>query len=264
MGASNISGISEVALLPLAVLAQLADVELARRYFRTGEALYHRAEYAAALEEFQKSYELSGGPELYYNIALCYEKLSRFKEAIAAYRIYLKRLPNAPDHQEISSRIDSLTRQIGEPPTPPDGKNGRYIPPSDRIKPVGAPYKMLMWSSFALSAVGLTAGVIGASKAEEKEGEYDDIVDNLRAEGKIVGNPGRFVDDEAGERYEGELNSLKNDINKFDRIEVAGFASGAVLLGLGGLFLWLDRKQTAVVTVEPSPSGASVSLGVSF
>ena len=86
------------------------DVDLAKQYFRLGQKLYQRADYAGALKHFLASYENSQHPDLLYNIARCYEALGNPKEAVAYYRRYLSE--GKQDSAIIRLRIDNLEKRL--------------------------------------------------------------------------------------------------------------------------------------------------------
>lgn len=183
--------------------AQVTDVDMAKQHFAAANGYYKRGEYEKAIEEFSKAYDLSKRPELNYNIAVCYEKLVKVKDAIAAYKLYLEEAPNAPDVEQVKSRITFLEEQISagnaaanpvpemvNPHAPEGVKSEVEQPPQTiiiEVKPppkdeIPAPpertsaYRKLMWASAAAAA---TAG--GESEAEseaesESEGEAGRIL----------------------------------------------------------------------------------------
>lgn len=280
MGTSNISSSGGAALLPFAVLAQLNDMDTARQIFTAAIEYYRRGEYEKAIEEFQKSYALSKKPELLYNIAICYEKLVRIGDAIAAYHFYLRRNPHADDKVAVESRIIFLEMQIN-PNTPAESKPkisgipepkdmtsapapepssiiDVYIPPAERIKTpstdttphsINSKFRVLKWTSVALSAVGLVTGVTSYSLARKKQDQHDTLINNLIEQGEVTGSTGdyRFADAGAKERHAGELNGLENDVRVFEKISIGGFAGAVLSLSFGGFFFWLDRKKMQIV-----------------
>lgn len=113
MAVSGTTG--RVFFLPFAGLAQVTDIDMAKQHFIAGNGYYERGEYDRAIEEFQKSYELSKKADLHYNIAICYEKLVRVKDAVAAYKMYLSENPFATDQAKVLARIKFLEEQIAAP-----------------------------------------------------------------------------------------------------------------------------------------------------
>ena len=79
-------------LLGIAV-AQEIDVERAKTLYSNGKMLFEEEEYDKAIQAWTLAWELSGKKQaiLLYNIALAYEKMENYTEAIDylyQYRIY--------------------------------------------------------------------------------------------------------------------------------------------------------------------------------
>src|SRR4051812_8397813 len=110
-------------LLSTAAFAQAAptanDQEAARAHFMAGSAYYEQANYSDAAKEFNEAHRLSQRPDLLYNIALAYERLERWDEAIASLNRYLRDKPDAQDRSLIQTRIENLEkRRDAGPPAP--------------------------------------------------------------------------------------------------------------------------------------------------
>lgn len=84
------------------------DIDDAKVHYRAGKLHYDNGKHKEAVEEFEESYRLSRRADLLYNLALCYEKLGRKKDAAARLRTYLERKPNADDRAEVESWIKQL------------------------------------------------------------------------------------------------------------------------------------------------------------
>lgn len=93
----------------------------ARGLFDAGAAAYRDGRYADALDYFTRSYDLSSRPELLYNMAVSEEYLGHGADALAHFRLYLERVPDAANRAEVEGRIASLSRpaQPAPGPTPP-------------------------------------------------------------------------------------------------------------------------------------------------
>lgn len=87
-----------------------SDQEAAKAHYLAGSSYYDAANYADAVKEFNEAYRLSKRPDLLYNIALGYERLSDFDNAISTLRRYLVEKVNAPDRNMIESRIRNLEK----------------------------------------------------------------------------------------------------------------------------------------------------------
>ncbi len=94
-----------------------ADAEQGRKLVAQGDC-------PGAIAAFDKALEVEPDQaQSYRDRGLCHEKLGHPQPAIADYREYLSRLPNAPDRPQITARLSSL-EATNEPPvkTPEHGE----------------------------------------------------------------------------------------------------------------------------------------------
>jgi tetratricopeptide (TPR) repeat protein len=82
-GSTWLAAILLHALLPSALAAQ-AEMD-ARARFEAGTSAFAAHDYTAALEHFRAAFELVPRAAVRFNIAVCLERLARFREAIAEY-----------------------------------------------------------------------------------------------------------------------------------------------------------------------------------
>lgn len=75
-------------------------------HYERAVALYTARNYEGALAEFQRSFAISGGADLLFNIGRCYQSMGRYPEAATAIEEYLRR---AGDHLE-ADRRQEVTR----------------------------------------------------------------------------------------------------------------------------------------------------------
>jgi hypothetical protein len=85
------------------------DDRRARELFLTGDTAYAEGRYADALRAFTEAYELSGRPQLLFNLANCYERLGRNADAIDALEKYLATV-DPKDRDPVEGRIVRLKR----------------------------------------------------------------------------------------------------------------------------------------------------------
>lgn len=97
--------------------AELAEAQ-ARSHFETGSLAFAAGRYEDALIEFRKAYGLSPRPKLLYNIAVAADRLRRDSEALESFEAYLQARPNAPEREEVRSRIVVLRGSIGSTARP--------------------------------------------------------------------------------------------------------------------------------------------------
>lgn len=90
------------------------DVRIAeaKKAFALGTQSYENGEFEDALSSFRRAYELTGSPDLLYNIATVSDRLRRDEEALEAYEGYLEARPTSADREHVASRIDVLRQAI--------------------------------------------------------------------------------------------------------------------------------------------------------
>ncbi|AKF11592.1 hypothetical protein DB32_008741 [Sandaracinus amylolyticus] len=84
----------------------------ARALFEAGRVAFADGRFEDALEYFERSHELSGRPELLYNIGTSSDRLRREREAVSAFEAYLAALPDAPNRREVEGRLRVLREEI--------------------------------------------------------------------------------------------------------------------------------------------------------
>jgi len=88
--------------------------ERARLHFQAGASYYEAGSYEDALREFRHAYEMSGRPQLLYNLSLCYQNLGRLEEAIAHLRRFLDEVEEVPNRANLEIRIQNFQRRLEE------------------------------------------------------------------------------------------------------------------------------------------------------
>lgn len=84
----------------------------ARELFEQGRAAFKDGKYRDAWEHFRDAYLLSKRPELLYNVGQSADRMRMDSEALAAFKLYLQRLPNAENRKEVQARISFLEKQV--------------------------------------------------------------------------------------------------------------------------------------------------------
>ncbi|AKF09627.1 tetratricopeptide repeat protein [Sandaracinus amylolyticus] len=107
----------------------------ARALFDAGAASYEAGRYDEALGYFQRSYELSGRPQLLYNIGSAAERTRQDALALRSYEEYLRLVPDAPNRARAETRIEALRRivsadETAEPPTAEQAATAAVVEPS--------------------------------------------------------------------------------------------------------------------------------------
>lgn len=104
--------ISTLVLVATARAQQDKSDETARIHFKAGTSYYETGDYELALREFNRSYELSGRPELQYNISLTYEKLGDLEAATQALEKYLNDAKDIPNRKTLELRLSNLNKRL--------------------------------------------------------------------------------------------------------------------------------------------------------
>jgi len=92
--------------------SQDAKIAAAKKAFAAGTRAYAEGDFDAALQRFRRAYELTGSPDLLYNIATVSDRMRLDEEALHAYEGYLDARPDSVDREHVASRIDVLRAAI--------------------------------------------------------------------------------------------------------------------------------------------------------
>jgi tetratricopeptide (TPR) repeat protein len=109
---------SAVAVMPRACVraqAQGADAHDPKALFERGVADYAAGQYAAALASFQEAFRLRPHPLVNVNIANCYDKLGKPREALFHFQRFLESDAGTPVQRgEVKAAVERLKQQIGK------------------------------------------------------------------------------------------------------------------------------------------------------
>jgi len=125
---------------------------VAREAYKEGSRQFEIGDYKAALDNFKKAYVAYEEAAFLFNMAQCQRLLGEKPEALRTYRLYLRKIPNSPNREEIEKVISSLEAAIEQdntatalPPTGVDPATGKLRPrttpepPPVESKPAEAP-----------------------------------------------------------------------------------------------------------------------------
>lgn len=82
----------------------------ARALYEAGRIAFDQGRFEAALRYFETSYELSGRPQLLFNIGTVADRLRRDDLALRAFKRFLEEVPDTPERQGVLARIRILER----------------------------------------------------------------------------------------------------------------------------------------------------------
>jgi tetratricopeptide (TPR) repeat protein len=92
------------------------DDEAARRHFRLGQAYYQNGQFPQAATEFEQAYQLSGRPQLLYNIYLAHRDALHTRQSYEALRQYLDEVADPPDEDHLRARLHHLEEALAANP----------------------------------------------------------------------------------------------------------------------------------------------------
>jgi tetratricopeptide (TPR) repeat protein len=150
-------------MMPAPALAQQGDVgQQAQEHSDLATKLFLERDFAAAVVEFYKAYELQPAPLLLYNIAICYQSMGDMERAAEA-------LGRALAHEDISAteqaaaRARLLALHVFEVTHQPAEAASEVVRAPVAQAPVqGTPgwYSGLMWGAAGLGAAGLGGALL--------------------------------------------------------------------------------------------------------
>jgi hypothetical protein len=157
--------------LLFAVPARGEDKKAAREAYRVGTQHYDLGEYREALISFKDAYRNFEDPVFLFNLAQCHRQLGDNQSAVRQYRMYLLKVPDAQNRDEVRTLIARLEKTIADEQTnklvPPQGtqptvERAPVAPPLVVAAPTPPPEKKPLYKRWWLwTAVGavVVAGV---------------------------------------------------------------------------------------------------------
>jgi hypothetical protein len=127
-----------VVLMAFVGAARAEDKDKAREAYQAADKHYDLGEYKEALEGFKDAYRNFSDPTILFNIAQCHRQLGESAEAIRQYRMYLIKVPDAANRDEVKALIGKLEAAIKKDDAakaaPPQGS--LTPPPAIAAKPL--------------------------------------------------------------------------------------------------------------------------------
>lgn len=173
-----------------------------RAAFDRGVRLYDLGEFAAAIVEFKRAYELAETPALLFNIAQAHAQLGAHQEALFLYESYLRAAPRAANRDDVESRMAELRAKLRKAAAPAP-ESATTASSSDR------PRRRVLAAGLATVGVGVLFVASGSGLL-----------------GRAVALGERLERTPRGEMWNAYYESLDDDRR-------AARVGGGVLLGLG-------------------------------
>lgn len=154
-----------------------ADRARAAELFQNGALLYEEGNYAGAILAFQAAFDLSREQALQYNLANCYERLGRLREARDALNLYRAVAP-AEERERLERRMANLEERLRTEAPPPVATTTTTPPPSSVASAAPAPQTRANPAKWVLISVGAGLGIGGGAvafvEASEARGAVED------------------------------------------------------------------------------------------
>lgn len=90
-------------------------VEEARLHYEQGALAFRTSRWLECAQHFERSFTLVFAPELLYNVGICYQRaydtthdLDNLRRGVAAFRRYVRELPNSEDVADVQSRVGTM------------------------------------------------------------------------------------------------------------------------------------------------------------
>ncbi|HEX4460302.1 MAG TPA: tetratricopeptide repeat protein [Polyangia bacterium] len=109
--------------------ARADDIQTAREHYIKGSKAFDLGRYDQAVKEYEAAYDAKSDPALLYNIAQAHKLAGHSADAIRFYRVYLVRVPDAPNAGEVRAKIAELQRALEQQ------QKAQQMPP-DQVKPL--------------------------------------------------------------------------------------------------------------------------------
>lgn len=268
--------------------ARTGDKKLiARRYMAAGLAAQQTGDYGIAVTMYWKAYQLVAHPVLIFDIAQAHRLAGHLAEAVRQYEQYVAVEPSGPEAQTARRFIAELEIEMRTPVPAADDRPG-----SDRV-PKGDSAPSADRAGAVTSAADETSSVVQGTRASEIDGNAappprEAVADRpgepvgrttqivglatvgtgaaALAVGIDFGLHARTLAREVAEQFDQGKYDAGSRANK---IALAGYISGGVLLATGAALYWQGHAQDrvsmrAVVVPSISNHGAGLALAASW
>jgi hypothetical protein len=159
-------GFSVAALLLRSVPAAADDEAKAKEHYFKGKQLVEEEAYDKAIIELEASYEINSVPNVLYNIALCYDKLKKYADAVRFYHRYLEEEKKPPEDIRalVEERILKLSQFLGSLKVTADVEGAEVFLDDEKI---------------GVTPLGITLVETGTYKLVVKAAGYADIEEEI-------------------------------------------------------------------------------------
>ncbi len=222
--------------LPAAAQSDLdpEDIERARVHFEAGIQHYDDENFEDAAREFEAAFQLTGHPDVLYNLAQSYDRLELYSEAIANYRRYLAEADaGAPERSRVERRVRELetlqrARQEAEDAEATEELETTEAAPMPLAPAIDEEESGPSPLPFVMIGAGVATIVAGVIFGVSASGIYSDLESRCGVDGMCVGYDPR-ADADKGATFA-------------TLADVLGIAGG-VILGAGIVWLAVELSS---------------------
>ncbi len=226
-----------------------ADDEAAKELYLSGERHYAAGRYEDAASDFLQAYELSKRPDLLFNVANAYERISDYESAAGYLEAYLE-TPDASNQVSVRQRIRRLRMNAKKrKERDQDIAELARLDPSGRVEPAQERSRVLPYSLLGAGTLlvggGLVAGLVSRNAGSDAE---------------------KFCTS-SGLCETGAQDSLDKERN-YGIIADVAIGAGVVVAGVGVVLLLTGAKETRPARVsgfrfDLTPQTDGLQVGVS-
>lgn len=255
----------------------------AEALYESGVDYYKRNKYQEALTAFSESYDISRNPDTQYNIGMCFKQVGMCKEAIEAFRFYLRERLKAADNETDRLDVADAQERIRECKAEIVKIEGEVKPRDEYIPPPAKPNLLTAvskttthpssrnrkwgWTSLALSLASFAASGASLYMARKKQLEHGNLVDTLKTQGEVIKGGGNlhFANENAKQNHASSLNDLDQTMKRYNAAGIVTLSAGAAFLVGGLTLLRSDRRGRVASKVSLEPTlGSDLGLGLSI
>lgn len=110
--------------------ADAARLNAIRAQMDRGQGLFLAGQYETAAQVFEEGYAAHPYSAFLFNAGVCYQKMGDAEAALASFRRYLEKDPNAPDAPSVQERVTALQAAVDAALARPEGEEGEDESPA--------------------------------------------------------------------------------------------------------------------------------------
>lgn len=161
---------SLVLVLVLASSAHAQPEDRGRLHFQAGASYYEAGDYNDALREFQRAYELSQKPELFYNLSLCHQQLGDLDQATSFLERYLGEVEDVPNRANLQRRLENFRERMAQRE---QNQNQEQEQEQEQEPTESGGVSPLLWTGIGVGGAGLVTLAVSGGLALSEKGNLE-------------------------------------------------------------------------------------------